>query len=100
MGGRSFTTPCRRDEIVSDSDTRVEGENCSPEGEGNDEVEGNEHEAFEPVGLAVGDEDVDEEDRDEEDDGLEVLRGGRRVSVLKRTENGRRMELGAPRKKE
>jgi len=45
----------------------------SPEGEGDDEVKSDEHKSFQPVGLAVGDEQVDEEDRDEEDDGLEVL---------------------------
>jgi len=41
-------------------------------GEGNDKVEGHEHDALEAVGPAVADEARDEDDRDKEDDRLKV----------------------------
>lgn len=49
LRGGEFTTPCVRKKLLARAQY-VEGRReYSPEGEGNNEVEGDKHEAFEPV---------------------------------------------------
>ena len=63
------------------SGRRNEERNGTRTGKGDDEVERDEHETLHVVRLAVLDEEVDEQDRDEEDNGLEVGEEQRQVVV-------------------